>query len=478
MQPSRMSTDAFGVEMTAAATTAPVDGRSTHDRLLAYVLGIGFSAAYAVLSLSRYRRFSTPSWDNAIFEQAIKAYAHLEAPLVPIKGPGYNILGDHFSPVLALLAPLYRLFPHAQTLLVAQAVLIGLSIVPIARVAMRTVGLPAGLAVSAGYGLSFGLQSAVATDFHAIAFAAVLIAFAGEAYLERRWPAVACWSVPLLLVKEDLGLTVAVIGIVVVLAGSRRVGGWLVAAGIIGFVLTVLVVIPAFNPGGGYAYWSNALGSGGGPGPMGIFLTGWGTKGPTLLLTFAITGFLALRSPWALVAIPTLGWRFVGDRTVYWGTGWHYSLLVMPVVFVALVHALQLARAGPRRSLRCYSRYVPGFVVLLAVALCVRFPMGELVRASTYQASDRAVAARAVIALMPAGSSVETNWGLITHLVARYIVYEVATIDGAVADYMLIDTQSGGHIRNAAEFAEKQHPGTTYKQIFHADGYLLAHRTA
>ncbi len=472
-----MSTEAFGVEMTAAATTAPVDDRPTRARSLPYALGVVFSAAYAVLSLSRYHRFATPSWDNAIFEQAIKAYARLEAPIVPIKGPGFNILGDHFSPVLVLLAPLYRLFPHAQTLLVAQALLVGLSIVPIARVAMRTGRVPAGLAVAVGYGLSFGVQSAVATDFHAVAFAVVLIAFAGEAYVEGRWSAVACWSVPLLLVKEDLGLTVAVIGVVVALAGGRRVGGWLIGAGIVGFALTVLVVVPAFNPSSGYAYWSNALGSGGGPGPLGMFLTGWGTKGPTLLLTFAITGFLALRSPWALIAVPTLGWRFVGDRTVYWGTGWHYSLLVMPVVFVALIHALRLARAGRRRRLRCYARYVPGLVALLAFALCVRFPMGELVRASTYQASDRAVAARAVIALMPVGSSVETNWGLITHLVARYTVYEVATIDGAVADYVLIDTQSGGHVRNAAEFAEKQHPGTTYVQIFSANGYLLAKRT-
>ncbi|MEO6956827.1 MAG: DUF2079 domain-containing protein, partial [Antricoccus sp.] len=312
-----MNAEAADVDLTATVVKPSEATSGRLDRSLPYALASLFAVGYTVLSLSRYQRFATPSWDNAIFEQAIRAYAHFQAPIVPIKGPGYNILGDHFSPIIALVAPFYRLFPHAQTLLVAQAVLVALSIVPIARVAIQKIGLRSGVAIAAGYGLSFGLGSAIATDFHAIAFATVLIAFAGAAYVERRWSAVVCWSLPLLLVKEDLGLTVAVIGIAVTLAGGRRAGVWLIAAGLIGFLLIVLVIIPAFNPSSAYEYWANAGGSGTGPGLLATFFTGWQTKGLTLLLTFGITGFLALRSPWVLVTIPTLGWRFVGDRTVY-----------------------------------------------------------------------------------------------------------------------------------------------------------------
>ncbi|MEO6957069.1 MAG: DUF2079 domain-containing protein, partial [Antricoccus sp.] len=288
--------------------------------------------------------------------------------------------------------------------------------------------------------------------------------------------AVVCWSLPLLLVKEDLGLTVAVIGIAVTLAGGRRAGVWLIASGLIGFLLIVLVIIPAFNPSSAYEYWANAGASGTGPGLLATFFSGWQTKGLTLLLTFGITGFFALRSPWVLVTIPTLGWRFVGDRTVYWGTGWHYSLLVMPIVFIALVHALLLVRAGPPGRLQRYARTVPAIVAVIAVAQCVNFPMGDLIKPATYQAADRAVSARAVIALMPSGSSVETNWGLITHLVARYTVYAVSTIKTARPDYVLIDNQAGGAVVDVAKFADEQHPGTTYVQIFNADGYVLAKR--
>ena len=62
-------------------------------------------AAYTTLALVRFERFEPTSYDNAIFEQAIRGYAHLQAPIVPIKGPDFNLLGDHFSPIIALVAP-------------------------------------------------------------------------------------------------------------------------------------------------------------------------------------------------------------------------------------------------------------------------------------------------------------------------------------------------------------------------------------
>ncbi|MEJ7756438.1 MAG: DUF2079 domain-containing protein [Nocardioidaceae bacterium] len=152
-----------------------------------YALWAVFAAAYATLSLQRFSRFDTPSWDNAIFTQAIAGYANLGAPVVDIKGPGFNILGDHFSPIIALVAPFYRIFPDPRTLLVAQAVAVGFSVVPIARLAIRRLGLGSGLAVAMAYGLSFGIASAVYVDFHEVAFAAPLLALAGEAYVDRRW---------------------------------------------------------------------------------------------------------------------------------------------------------------------------------------------------------------------------------------------------------------------------------------------------
>ena len=48
-------------------------------------------------------------------------------------GPGFNLLGDHFQPIVALVAPFFRLFPTPVTLLVAQALLTAVSVVPVCR---------------------------------------------------------------------------------------------------------------------------------------------------------------------------------------------------------------------------------------------------------------------------------------------------------------------------------------------------------
>jgi len=448
-------------------------------RLAPYALWLVFTVAYATVSLQRFGRFETPSWDNAIFTQAIAGYANLGAPVVDIKGPGFNILGDHFSPIIALVAPFYRIFPDPRTLLVAQAVAVGFSVVPIARLAIRRLGLGSGLAVAVAYGLSFGIAAAIYVDFHEVAFAAVLLALAGEAYVDRRWGRVALWAGLLLLVKEDLGLTVVAVGAAVAVSGARKIGLLLAVGGLLGFALVLLVLIPAANPDGVYDYVDVLGGGSGGAGPVATLVTQWDTKVMTVLVTLGVTGFLALRSPWVLVVGPTLAWRFVGDNAYYWDTDFHYSLVLMPVVFVAMVDAMARVREE-RGWVGRYAVHAPAVAVAVALALLPQYPLAGLVQPGTYAESPRGRSAEDVIAALPAGASVETDIGLITHLAGDRPVYWVGTIGAAVPDYMLIDQQAGwgGTAPDVVQYAEQQHPGTSYEEVFSRDGYLLARRTS
>jgi hypothetical protein len=208
----------------AAAATGPREAehtaagrrfRNPGARLDPYLLAVVFFVAYALLSVTRYRRMLTMSWDLGIFEQAIKSYAHLQAPVADLKGPGFNILGDHFSPITALIAPFYRVFPTPVTLLIAQAVLFAVAVIPVTRGTAYLLGRGRGLAVGVAYGLSWGVQKAVEFDFHEIAFAMPLLAFSLEAVLRKRWAAAMWWAVPLVFVKEDMGITAAAIGVIV-----------------------------------------------------------------------------------------------------------------------------------------------------------------------------------------------------------------------------------------------------------------------
>ena len=434
------------------------------QHLLAAVLALASAVVYGAVSLVRFDRFTIASFDNAIFEQAVKSYAGLGAPVVDIKGPGFNILGDHFSPVTALIAPFYRLFPSAQTILLAQVVLIAVSVYVIAVLGMRTVGTLVGAAIGVAYALSFGIQSAVEADFHEVAFAAPLLALAGAAYVDRRFGRVVMWSVPLLLVKEDMGLTVAAIGAVLWLAGERRRGAALALGAIAAMALVLLVIVPGFNAGGAYAY-SGTLG--GDRGIVATLLDASDRKLATAVLTVAITGFAALASPWVLLVLPTFAWRFAGDVPFYWGTEWHYSLVLMPIVFVAMIDAMHRRPA---------LRWATPVGLVVGAFMMVSSPVAALADPATYADPPRADAARMVLSLVPKGASVETDIGLIGHLVTDHTVYWLGTTGSAKPQYVLFDVDAGiGSPRDVATYAEQAHGGT-YDVIYDRDGYVLAQR--
>jgi uncharacterized membrane protein len=431
------------------------------ERLPAVLVALGAGIAYGVLSLRRYAQVEVTSWDLAIFEQALQGYAQLSAPIVDVKGPGFHILGDHFSPIYAVLAPVYRVVPGAQVLLLAQVVLVAVSAYVVTALAVRHLGRWRGVTLGACYALSFGVQSAIRVDFHEVAFAAPLLALAGAAWVERRPGAVVGWSLPLLLVKEDLGLTVAVIGALLWWTGERRRGPALVVAGVGGFLLTVLVVLPAFNDGGAYAYTGTL---GGDRGVLATAVTALDTKLLAVVLTVAITGFAALFSPWALLALPTFAWRFTGDVHHYWGTDWHYSLVLMPIVFCAAIDAIKR-----RRSLR---HLVPVAAGVTAVTL-IGSPLASLLDADLYRETPRAAAVREAVDRLPDGASVETDIALLSHVVTDHEAYWTGTIDDVRPEYVLFDTGVGiGSPRHPESWAERTHGGD-WRTVYDEAGIVL-----
>ncbi|MCW2800184.1 MAG: hypothetical protein JWQ70_1656, partial [Aeromicrobium sp.] len=193
-----------------------------------------------------------------------------------------------------------------------------------------------------------------------------------------------------------------------------------------------------------------------------------GRKFATVALTVGITGLAALASPWVLVAVPTLAWRFVGDNPYYWGTDFHYSLALMPIVFVAMIDAM--IRWPRLRWATLAALVVTGFTL-------VNSPLSVLVHSDTYSDPPRAGSARTVLALVPKGASVETDIGLITHLTTDHTVYWIGTVGAAKPTYVLFDIASGiGSPADVVSYAEQKHGGT-YVLVYNHAGYVLAKRT-
>jgi uncharacterized membrane protein len=419
--------------LTQPVATAPVASGAVagwwrrtwvRPRVQAWVLAGVFFAAYCAVSVRRHQRFQSTGYDLGIFDQAIRAYAHGRLPVTPLKGPGFDLLGDHFHPLLAVFAPFYRLFPTPLTLLVGQAAVTAVAVVPLVLWAHRVRGPKASAWVGLSFGASWGLAEMIHFDFHEVCLAVPLLAFALAAAGQRRWRAAALWGLPLLLVKEDLGLTLAVLGGYVAWRGPKRLGWSLAAAGLLGSALEMLVILPSINSGGSFDYW-NEISSGGTvavPGHhLSLLATGlhffWPpTKYLTVLMLLAPTGFLALRSPLALLLLPTLGWRFVSANPSYFGTSEHYSAVLMPIVFAAAIEAMDRERAWfDTRRLR--RRCTLGLAV--TVGTLPLHPLVELVEPGTWTTPAHVRTAARIMALIPDGATVAATNRLAPQLTSR-----------------------------------------------------------
>jgi uncharacterized membrane protein len=503
--PSRFDEDAAEPEAGLDEPEAGLDredpARAGRPDRMPWLIALAVLAAYVPISVFRYLRLDPTSWDLGIFTEYVKQYAHLHAPIVDIRGAGYNLLGDHFHPIVALIAPFFRLVPSPVTLLVAQALLAAVSVVPVSRAAADKLGTGAGRAIGAAYGFSWGLQQMVDYDFHEIAFAVPLLACSLSALVRGRTRAAVLWALPLVLVKEDQGFTLAAIGIIMALAFKRpRAGLFLTVWGLGWSLLAITVIIPHFSPTHQYLYWSD----GGGLSPVGGHFSpgalisqltaGSSTKLPTLALILLPTAFLALRSPLVLAALPSLLLRFVGTNSSYWGTAWHYNATVMPIVFIAAIDGIvRIRAAGQRREQGPFARgqefarrqgqvigglqrHGAAMMLAIAAALAFQFPLSYLWTPATYTVDTHVAAARAAMARVPDGATVATDLDLLAPLAARTDTFWLGNSGNPATKYVVFDTASTDWQPpppNVLAFVESLNHGTPYRQVYVNDGVYV-----
>ena len=289
-----------------------------------------------------------------------------------------SLLGDHFSPALALLAPVR--WAGLEAVLVAQALLVVAAALPIFWFARERVGTRAARAIAVSYLLFGGVVEALWFDFHEVSFAPLLIAVAV-------WRRSVLAVLALLLVKEDLAFLVSAFGVWFWLEGERRKGAALAVTGLAAYALITGPLMP-----GEYTY------AGQYPGPL---LEDLPQKLKTLgYLLGAFLG-LSLLSPVLVLALPLLAARFLGDNPKYWTLEDHYSLTIAPVLALAAAEGLRrLPRAWPALPL----------IGLLCLPAFLQVPTAT---PRAYRAAEEA------IAVIPEDAPVTASNRLVPHLSAR-----------------------------------------------------------
>jgi len=506
------------VAATRGEAVADVTGGVWRDPVAWTIASLAF-LAYFALSLFRLLQLDPASWDLGIYTEYVKQLSLLHAPIVDVRGPGFNLLGDHFQVALAVLAPFFRVFPSPATLLFFQALLVAVSVFPVMSAASALAGRSSGRLIGFAYGFSWGLQQMIVFDFHEIALAVPLLAFSLSALVRGRPRAAALWALPLVFVKEDQGFTVAAIGLLLIVAGLcpgwipglQRLRGhagfgfFLFVWGLGWSVLAITVIIPHFNAAHDYYYFKDGGVVGGGP-PFAVVglakqaFDGYSVKLVTVALLLLPTAFAALGSPVALLALPSLLLRFISTNTAYWGTDWHYNATIMPILFIAAVEAISRWRdlaAGPRRPItwtyrifRIFSdtwrsvrfglaRHGAPMMAAVAVALAFQFPISNLWHASTYQLDPHISAADAAMAVVPDGATAATTLDLLAPLAARTDTFWMGNAGNPLTTYVVFDGQNSGYSLGKTKvpaFIKQLYPTAGYVQIFSRDDVYVFQR--
>ena len=326
-------------------------------RALVLVFGLAWIAAL----LRMYCSFRFSAFDLGIYSSIAFNTAHghpfFSSP------QQMNHLGEHFSPIMAVFAPLYRLAPTPLWLLGA-----GLAAYLAAPLCLLRVARRLGVESAGGRWTAFGLAllwflnapmaRAVEFLFHPSTLAAPFVVLAWAAAAERRWGRLAAWLAFLLLFKESLALAAAGIGLwLLARRDTRGAGAVVLGLGLAAGVALAGWFIP-FMRGGAWTHVERLA-------PLKDLLPKAGYMA-RLLLPF---GFLHARGRALLPALPLILLNVSTGFAPQYGMGHHYDDIVVPLLFAgALGGWAEGARPvyfGWRRPL-----------AVAAAALCVLLPLG------------------------------------------------------------------------------------------------------
>jgi uncharacterized membrane protein len=414
---------------------------------------------YASVSVLRWWHFDLDSFDLPIYHQVVWELSRLHAPAVSVLGEE-NYFGDHFSPILAVFAPLYWAAPSPVVLLVGQTVLIAASIPAVYLYARRRVSERAALILCVAYAQSWGVWAAVDSAVHEVAFAVPLLAWAICFADRRQWrPTYACLA-GLILVKEDFGLVVAAFGLLLALRGERRRGVLVAAAGLTAAAVINELVMPALNPSGWsprdaalYREYGSSVGAAAlhlatHPGDLLSSLVDDDQKLRLVALLLGAFAALPLLSSLSLVAVPLVAERLLANDPNLWGPSYQYSLVPMVVLVMAAADgAAMLTRLSRGR------RLVPEALVICAAAIALVsaavFPLSRLAHPGYWKSSQSDETARAAVRVVPGRVSVAGDWATLSHLGPRRDMFLASQVSTRSPRYVIARRSAPGLARKA-----------------------------
>lgn len=428
--------------------------------LVLAAMTLAYAVTFSWLAVVRHLAFQSHAFDLGNMDQAVWATLHG----MPLRftdmqvGPAVltNRLAIHVEPILLPISLLYLIHSGPETLLVLQALVVATGAVPAYLLAREALGSRwLSLVFPTAYLLHPSLQNALLDDFHAVTMSAAFLLWAMYFLWVDRPAAFVIMGVLAAATKEEVALLVGLLGLVYLMR-RPALGAAVFAGGVLWCLLSLLVIIPHFNPGGHSPYLQRYAYLGHGVGgvlagivlhPPLVFQTL--LSRPRLLYLDMLldpVGFVPLLGlPVLLLAAPTLALNTLSaDPTMYSGF-YQYSAEIVPYLIVAAVFGVAAAsRLAARRGQEGVTRVVlAGLALVAGVAATIN--LGFTPVSAGYVVPSVGVHQRLeqkLIGLIPSDAVVSAADEIEPHLSDRRTVYLLPTVhpsNGPVAEFIAFD---------------------------------------
>lgn len=208
-------------------------------------LGIFFVVFISSLTILYYLSHLTPSYDFGIFSQM---FHYMNETLIPYttieRSKLLSHFAVHFSPILYIFWPFYIIYSNPVTLLIMQAVVIALGLIPIYKLCKHyNYSNKIIIALSIIYILMPALIGGNFYYFHENKILTVLILYLFYFIEKGNSKLTALFALLVMLVKEDAAIYVGIIGLYLLFSKRKNIKGWyLINASIIYFALVTTLM--------------------------------------------------------------------------------------------------------------------------------------------------------------------------------------------------------------------------------------------
>jgi uncharacterized membrane protein len=357
-------------------------------------------------------------------------------------------LGGHVDPFLALLAPLWALWPSPLVLGYAQVAVVAVGALPVFWLGRRHLSSePAAALLAIGYLAYPWTATSAAASIHPVTFAIPLYLFCIWFLDTKRLVWFSVFAVLAMSTGELMGLPIACLGVWYALARRERVAGALIAA--LGFAWTfvaIYLVVPHFagEESMFFGFYDGVGGS-----PVGVLKKLF--SDPLTVLGALVEGhdvayvlwlgipllFLFLLSPGlAAVALPQLLANGLSDFMSMTDPRYHSVAAIIPFLMAATVFGI--ARTKPeRRGLAAAAVLVCSATLAIFVAPWARAVGAVPLGGRPYASAARVAALAEAVALVPDDVAVTGSNTVGAHLSARRYVYSVPMLGRA--EWVVVD---------------------------------------